>query len=89
MTDNSSLVRDAVLQDLGIYQGPNYVFGDDLKRGRVVTILEKYELQPWSIYILYPPTGFLPSRVRVLTDFLADAFSRNSWVRAVNEESSL
>jgi len=83
MTDNSSLVRDAVLQDLGIYQGPNYVFGDDLKTGRVVTILEEYELQPWPIHIIYPATGFLPNRVRVLIDFLADAFSGNPWVKDV------
>jgi len=83
MTDNSSLVRDAVLQDLGIYQGPNYVFGDDLKTGRVVTILEEYELHPWPIHIIYPATGFLPTRLRVLIDFLADAFSGNPWVKDV------
>ena len=83
LTDNSSLVRDAVLQDLGIYQGPNYVFAEDLNAGRVVTILEEYELPPWPIHILYPATAFLPTRVRVFIDFLADAFSRNPWVQDV------
>ena len=54
-----------------------------LKAGRVVRILEKYELQPWPIHIIYPATDFLSNRVRVLIDFFADAFSRNPWVKDV------
>ena len=80
LTDNSTLVRDAVLQHLGVYQGPNYVFGDDLKAGRVVPILEGYELQPWPIHIIYPAMGFMPTRLHVLIEFLAHEFSRNPWV---------
>jgi|SRR5215831_11780746 len=80
-SDNSSLMRDAVLQHLGIYHGPTYVFADDLKRGRVVTILQDYEIQPWPIHVIYPAMGFLPTRVRVLIDFLAEKFSRNPWVK--------
>ncbi len=86
-TDNSSLVRDAVLQHLGIYHGPNYVFREDLEIGRVVMILEDYELQPWPIYVIYPSMAFLPTRLRVMIDFLADGFSRDPWVKDVQENS--
>ena len=78
-TDNSLLVRDAVLQ----HRGPNYVFRADLKSGRVVTVLENYELQPWPIYVIYPVMAFLRARLRVVTNCFADAFSRDSWVKDV------
>lgn len=78
--DNTSIVRDAALKAIGIYQGPNYLFGDDLQSGRLVQVLPDFEISPFPIHLLYPHRDFIPSRLKIFMDFFAYEFSLNSWV---------
>lgn len=75
--DNSSMVREATLKGLGVYQGPNYLFSDDVRSGRLVEILKDYSFDPFPIHLIYTAQDFLPLRLRVFMDFLAHEFSLN------------
>ena len=54
---------------------PLYTVADALREGQLVPMLHKYQLLPESaIYLAYLPNRTLPSRVRVLIDFLTERF---------------
>lgn len=84
--DNSAIVVQAALDGIGIYQGPNWMFSEHIKAKRLCEILPEYQISPWPIYVLYPSQGFLPSRICVLTDYLAHEFSLNPWVADVGRK---
>jgi DNA-binding transcriptional LysR family regulator len=74
-TDEMDAVRAAVLAGLGISPLPVYMVADDLRAGRLVPMLRKFQVAPESaIYLVYLPNRTLPSRVRALIDFLAERF---------------
>lgn len=79
-SDNSSTVRQAALDGMGVYQGPNWLFGDDVTQGRLKEILSNYQMEPFPIYLIHPAVDYLPQRFRVLMDYLAHEFSLNPWV---------
>jgi DNA-binding transcriptional LysR family regulator len=74
-TDEMDAVRAAVLDGFGISPLPLYMAADSLRQGRLVPMLRKFEILPESgIYLAYLPNRTLPSRVRVLIDFLTERF---------------
>lgn len=79
-SDNSSTVRLAALDGVGIYQGPNWLFGNDVAQGKLKEILSHYEMEPFPIYLIHPAADYLPQRLRVFMDYLAHEFSLNPWV---------
>jgi len=79
-SDNSSTVKQAALLGVGIYQGPNWLFGEEVAAGTMVEILSDYEIDPYPIYLIYPPADYLPLRLKTMMDYLANEFSRNPWV---------
>ncbi len=79
-SDNSSTVRQAALDGIGVYQGPNWLFGKDITHGLLKEILSRYEMEPFPIYLIHPAADYLPQRLRVLMDYLAHEFSLNPWV---------
>lgn len=66
---------DAALQDLGIASLPDFAAVQALRNGELVQVLDGWEFEARSymgpVWLLYPPNRFLPSRVRVLIDYLA------------------
>ena len=54
---------------------PAYAAAEDLRGGRVVTLLTKYEPAPATVYAVYPHARHLPSKVRVFVDFLAEHYA--------------
>lgn len=79
-SDNSSTVRQAALDGIGIYQGPHWLFGNDVAQGQLHEILGSYQLEPYPVYLLHPAAEYLPLRLKVLMDYLAHEFSLNPWV---------
>jgi DNA-binding transcriptional LysR family regulator len=59
----------------GIASAPAFAAAEDLRQGRVVTVLQKYEPDPIAVYIVYPHARHLASKVRVFVDFLAQRFA--------------
>jgi DNA-binding transcriptional LysR family regulator len=54
---------------------PSFLIGDDLRTGRLVPILPDFHMNDIDILALYPSRRHLSSRVRVMIDFLVDAFN--------------
>jgi len=74
-TDDMDAVGTAVAAGLGIGILPVYMAADDLRQGRLVPLLRQFQVVPESaIYLVYLPNLTLPSRVRVLIDFLLERF---------------
>jgi DNA-binding transcriptional LysR family regulator len=59
---------------LGIARVPSFVAGARLRCGAVRPVLANFEDEPRGLYAVYPPARHLASKVRVLVDFLAEAF---------------
>lgn len=80
-TDDMDAVCAAVAAGLGIGPLPLYMAGDALRRGELVPLLRQLQVVPESsIYLVYLPNRTLPSRVRVLIDFLVQRFGPTpSW----------
>jgi DNA-binding transcriptional LysR family regulator len=59
----------------GIACEPAFAAAEDLRNGRVVPLLKKYEPDPVAVYAVYPHARHLASKVRVFIDFLASRFA--------------
>lgn len=68
------LIRTAALQNLGILAQPTYVIQEDLQSGRLVQILEDWELPRLAVNLVYTSRLHLPAKTRAFIDFLISEF---------------
>lgn len=73
--DGEALVR-AATAGMGLVQAPDYMVADDIKRGRLVEVLEPFRPAPMPISIVYPSHRHVPPRVKALVDALAQRRAR-------------
>ena len=73
-TNNGDTVRAAALAGLGIIWQPTFLIGDDLRRGRLVRLLPGYRMSEIDVLAIYPSRRHVSARVRVMVDFLVEAF---------------
>jgi len=64
--NNLRSIRTAALNGLGIAVGPEWLYFEDLRAGRVKRLLRRSPPAPLDIHALYAPGGYLPERVRLL-----------------------
>lgn len=73
-SNNSMVVRQAVLGGNGIaFLGEALVF-NDIRSGRLYRLLPNYTARRRPAYVVYPSRRHLPLRTRVVIDFLVDRF---------------
>lgn len=77
--NNGDTCRAAALAGQGIALLPTFLIGEDLHAGRLVPVLPDYPPPELGIYAVYPSRKHLSLKVRVLLDFLAEAFAEVSW----------
>ena len=78
MEVNSPLAtKAALLSGLGFGMVPDFVVGDELRSGALVSVLEDWLPTDGGIYAVYPHRRYLPARVRALVDYLAKWFRDN------------
>lgn len=73
-TNETSVLRRAVLAGGGIGMLPTYFVGDDLRQGRLVRLMPAYEPEILGIHALYLSRHHQPLALRLLLDFLGDRF---------------
>lgn len=73
-TNNGDTALAVALGGQGIIAQPTFIVGDDLRAGRLVPVLPGYHLPDIDIQAIYPSRRHLSARVRVMVDFLAEAF---------------
>ncbi|MCI0509071.1 LysR family transcriptional regulator [Chromohalobacter marismortui] len=77
-SNNSLALRQAAIAGKGILRIPEIYVRDDLEKGHLVPLLQDWSLPTSGIWVIYSQTSFIPNRLRVFIDFLADNFSMNT-----------
>ena len=65
-------VRVAAKKGLGLIMLPKYIVGRDIKKGKLIIVLEQYKVLPLQISAIYPHRKYLSAKVRLFLDFLQD-----------------
>lgn len=86
--NNAEVVREAVLQGMGIGCLPTFLIGDDIKDGRIVTFMEDYIIQNRELSAAFPEKKYVPEKVSVFIDFLIDKFGGENpyWDKFKNKD---
>lgn len=72
--NNTQILLAAALSGTGIAYGPTFVFGEHLRRGELVALLQRYRATELVIQAVYPSARRIPLKVRRFVDYLVDAF---------------
>lgn len=79
--NDGQVIRAAALKHLGILIQPMYIIHEDVVAGRLVPLLQDWELPRLTINIAYPTRRHLPAKVRCFVDFLVEQFERLDYER--------
>jgi DNA-binding transcriptional LysR family regulator len=71
VSNNGIAIAEAATQGMGIARQPDFIAKPYLARKKVRSILESFEAEPLGIYAVLPSNRYVPHRVRVLIDYLA------------------
>lgn len=72
--NSPAVVRLAALDGLGFARTPYFVVRDDLAAGRLVSVLDDFEITGLGIFAVYPHRRHLSGKVRTFVDHLAGWF---------------
>lgn len=78
-TNSGDTCRMAALRHKGIVLQPSFLVGPDLQAGTLVELMPEYRSFELGVYAVYPSRKFVSPKVRLLIDFLADAFRMQAW----------
>jgi len=67
--EGEALVQ-AAMAGLGVIQVPHYMVEAEVRRGKLVEVLQKFRAPPFNISLVYPSQHHVPARVRVLVEAL-------------------
>ncbi|MBK4738478.1 LysR family transcriptional regulator [Noviherbaspirillum pedocola] len=80
-SNDGQIIRAAALEGLGILVQPNYIIYDDIVAGRLVPVLNDWDLPRLTINLAYQSRKHLPAKVRVFIDFLVQHFNEMDFER--------
>lgn len=75
-SNDGQVLRAAALDGLGILILPTYIVYDDMVAGRLVPVLDEWDLPRLTVNLAYPSRKHLSAKVRTFIDFMADHFIR-------------
>lgn len=73
-SNNGEVLRQAALKGLGITLLPTFIVGADLAENRLQVVLSDYKSPAIAVYILYPISKHLSTKVQLFTEFLQKQF---------------
>ncbi len=76
VANNGVALTEAAARGMGIARQPDFIAAPYLDSGRVQTILARYEVAPLGIYAVLPSNRYIPHRVGVLIEHLAQMLQR-------------
>jgi DNA-binding transcriptional LysR family regulator len=74
--DDMGMQLALVERDVGVARVPLLLVEESLRKGRLVRVLPEYTRKEASLYLVYPALRQVPTRVRLLRDFLFDELKR-------------
>src|SRR6478609_9049409 len=80
-SNDGQVLRAAALDGLGILVQPTYIVYEDIVAGRLVPVLDDWDLPRLTVNLAYPSRKHLGAKVRTFIDFMADHFARMEYER--------
>ena len=80
-SNDGQILRTAALDGLGILVQPTYILYNDIVAGRLVPVLDEWDLPRLTINLAYPSRKHLSAKVRTFIDFMAEHFSKQDYER--------
>jgi DNA-binding transcriptional LysR family regulator len=80
-SNDGQVLRAAALNGHGILVQPSYILYDDVVAGRLVPVLDEWELPLLTINIAYPSRKHLSAKVRAFINFMVDEFAAYDYER--------
>lgn len=77
--NNSVLIRDAALSDLGLAYLPHFYVEAELRTGKLREVLEEVPRPPVYVHAVYPRQKYLSTRVRAFVEFMRKRVARAPW----------
>ena len=71
-TNNGDVLKDAVIEGMGISLLPEFIVAQGLKQRQLQEILSDYRPAPLGLYAVRPSRQFTPSKVKVMINFLRE-----------------
>ena len=86
-TNSSEVVRESVLAGIGIALRSTWDVGSDISAGRLVVVLPDYHAsRRLALHAVYPSRRFLPAKVRIFIDYLAQIYGPEPyWDQGLDE----
>lgn len=79
-TNSNEVVRECLLAGVGVALRSTWDVGPELRAGKLQLLLPEYRaLKDVGIYAVYPSRQFLPAKVRVFIDFLANLYGSSPY----------
>ncbi len=72
--NDGAVLHDWALAGRGLAWRSLWEVGDDLKEGRLTSVLDAWQAPPLGIYAVFPQRRHLPLRVRLFIDLLRDTY---------------
>jgi DNA-binding transcriptional LysR family regulator len=80
-SNDGQVLRAAALDGLGILVQPTYIVFEDIVAGRLVPVLDDWDLPRLTINLAYPSRKHVSAKVRTFIDFIAGHFARMDYER--------
>lgn len=80
-SNDGQILRAAALDGMGILIQPTYIVYDDIVAGRLVPMLDDWDLPRLTVNLAYPSRKHLSAKVRTFIDFMAERFEKMDYDR--------
>ena len=80
-SNDGQILRTAALDGMGILVQPSYIVYNDIVAGRLVPVLDDWDLPHLTINLAYPSRKHLSAKVRTFIDFMAEHFAKQDYER--------
>jgi DNA-binding transcriptional LysR family regulator len=78
-TNSGDTCRAVALHHEALIMQPSFLVGADLESGALVEVMRGYHAMEFGIYAMYPTRKHVLPKVRLLIDYLVEAFSARKW----------
>jgi DNA-binding transcriptional LysR family regulator len=78
-SNSGDTCRAVALRHQGLVIQPSFLIGDDVRSGALVELMPDYRSIEMGIYAMYPTRKHVLPKVRLLIDYLVEAFKVKPW----------
>lgn len=79
-SNSFALAHKAALAGLGIAIFPEFTCAEDLRAGRLVSVLDDHVVDAGGVWLVHPRARYLAARVRAFVDLARERLSSTPWV---------